>query len=704
MMGELRTSLKPALLLAALLLVTLGACTGSEQSAEPLPAGVELTDALAELAALDTPPEADADIFAQLKDALEEQLLAGGQQRFASIAPAQPIHDLSIVYNGDGSANFQWTYNNTGDYDLNGLVAMSDLTPLGQYFNTSALPDTFPPSSRYYWVDGDHNGNINISDLTPIGTNFNRSVVGYRLEACTSADLLNPDNWFTLAVLEFSLAQRTEDGGIYFCTKVLEPPTGAAFRVVTLSVGGEGPVGDSSGEPPVDALPPAPGSIAGRVTLPGAPPGLPVTVSVPGLEVVLSDSEGNFVVEGVTPAERVPVTFSIAGYAERTVIYQVLEGQQCTLDVELIARPMPVPFDPTLPTSIAQLNGVGLELPANSLVDAAGSALTAPTALSLTYYDSSDPAQLAMAPGDMRAQQLSGDTTELESFGMLEVFINDGTGQAANLASGQSAEVTIPIPLAQRETAEPTIGLYSFNTASGLWIEEATLTKNEAGTAYVGTVTHFSTWNADKPLETTYIEVTVLDSAGSPAANARVVAEGLDYAGNDSGWTDADGVAHLGVRIDSQVAISAEYPAASGTHTTPFVEITSPAEPSNYWDGDPSSMQVEVSGTELLRLPPTANVVRIGNSGPLPRLVTFDATGSLDPDGGSIVKYEWDSDAFDGISEFAEGDAGGLFEQTFSAGGEYLLSLRITDDEGQTRTEQVYLYVAPETASFNPCE
>jgi hypothetical protein len=93
-------------------------------------------------------------------------------------------------------------YTNPGDYDQNGLVTISDLTPLALHFGKSGpfAPDvafigfgSYPVESL---VDGDGNGEINLADLTVIGQNFgNDALGGYNIYGSATLDALpaSPD-------------------------------------------------------------------------------------------------------------------------------------------------------------------------------------------------------------------------------------------------------------------------------------------------------------------------------------------------------------------------------------------------------------------------------------------------------------------------------------------------------------------------------
>jgi len=94
------------------------------------------------------------------------------------------VRDLEMSPAGD---RILWTYHNTGDYDLNGEVNISDLTPIGMYLGqTTASPDW----TAAQVTDGDQNGEVNISDITPIGANFKNQIVGFEVWA---ANVINEE-------------------------------------------------------------------------------------------------------------------------------------------------------------------------------------------------------------------------------------------------------------------------------------------------------------------------------------------------------------------------------------------------------------------------------------------------------------------------------------------------------------------------------
>lgn len=83
-----------------------------------------------------------------------------------------------------------------------------------------------------------------------------------------------------------------------------------------------------------------------------------------------------------------------------------------------------------------------------------------------------------------------------------------------------------------------------------------------------------------------------------------------------------------------------------------------------------------ITVTEPPNQSPIASFTASPDSGVVPLEVSFDASGSYDPD-GNIVSYAWD---------FKDGDTGSgeIVNHTFSSIGDYDVKLTITDNEGAT--------------------
>jgi hypothetical protein len=95
------------------------------------------------------------------------------------IGPRNEIQDLQITAVDAEHVELRWTEVNTGDYNFDGLVSISDLTPLGAAFGARVDLEQPLAAQTLYWIDGNRDGLIGINDLTAIGAGFGSSVAGY---------------------------------------------------------------------------------------------------------------------------------------------------------------------------------------------------------------------------------------------------------------------------------------------------------------------------------------------------------------------------------------------------------------------------------------------------------------------------------------------------------------------------------------------
>lgn len=325
--------LLPRLLLFMLMLVVGGCSAGHgpadvAHSAAP-PADQAVGAVLAGLDAQAVPAGVDAGLYAELKAGLKRELAAKG---VAELTPGPPADDASqapLSWN-EATATLSWYYFSSGDYDQNGEVSVSDLTPLGVHFGKRAAAETrsvidqlaggpqaapFGLTAIEAVVDGDANGEIGITDITPVGQYFYRRVTSYRVYAGTEGADYPASNeaestLAPLAELEFGAAQgSTGAGRLAFSYAVPNPQDGVSYWVRPV-------YGDREGTPSnvVGAgLNYAPGSLAlTGITPASAEPGqiiwlkfsAPLADQLDGLTVV---------VDGQTEAEAEVADLAVVG-------------------------------------------------------------------------------------------------------------------------------------------------------------------------------------------------------------------------------------------------------------------------------------------------------------------------------------------------------------------------------------------------------
>lgn len=300
-----------------------------------------------------------------------------------------------------------------------------------------------------------------------------------------------------------------------------------------------------------------------------------VTVRVGTLSTTTA-ADGTFSLTGLTASSRVTVVFASSDYAEGVRIANVVADARTDVQARLVkvgasgTVPVTAGGTVTVTSSTAQVT-----LPANSVQRADGSIPTGNITVNITHINPA--VDTTLMPGDFLTSTGSGNVP-IESFGALNVVLTDSTGAALNLRSGQTA--TIRIPLASRNASVPsTIPLFYFNTGTGLWVQEgtATLVGSGASAYYEGTVSHFTTWNADQTYNTIIVHGCMKNAAGAVVANALVSSDGIDYSGTSSVYTDASGNFSLPIRSNSVatiVGVSGGYLTNTVRNTASATDIT----------------------------------------------------------------------------------------------------------------------------------
>jgi uncharacterized protein YfaP (DUF2135 family) len=333
--------------------------------------------------------------------------------------------------------------------------------------------------------------------------------------------------------------------------------------------------GDAPSETPAAVTPPA-------VTPPVVTPPPPAATlrgtvsdaaSGAGIAGVLVSAAGQTTLTAATGAYTLPVgtgtqvvSFNKAGYAEQTKVNSDLSiaGDSSFVNATMLAFAQSTPLNGTAAQTVTVAGSTAaVALPADGLRRADGSAAQGVITVNLTPINPA--ANINTMPGSL-VTLISGAATPIESFGALNVTIADAAGAPLNLRSGQSA--TIRIPATTRGAALPaTIPLFHFNTTTGQWVQEgtATLVGSGATAYYEGTVTHFSTWNADRIAQTVFINSCVVNASGTAVVGARVSSEGIDYIGNSSAISDAAGKFRIAVKTNSRVALTASSNGLVGT-------------------------------------------------------------------------------------------------------------------------------------------
>ena len=209
-----------------------------------------------------------------------------------------------------------------------------------------------------------------------------------------------------------------------------------------------------------------------------------------------------------------------------------------------------------------------VELTANSLEDANGTAATGQVTSFIQPIDVTQAttnggnAGIDAFPGNMQANDGTQEV-DIVSYGAMNVSFTDSEGNALNLKDGSTATIRIPVPASAQATAQnhDPIDLWYFNTTTGIWEKEGTATLSGDKSYYEGTVSHFSTWNADVAEEVATVTGKVVYSDGTtPASYVLIKLTGVGYGFTYQAITDANGNFSLRARRGYDAKLEAVLP------------------------------------------------------------------------------------------------------------------------------------------------
>lgn len=329
--------------------------------------------------------------------------------------------------------------------------------------------------------------------------------------------------------------------------------TVAAALVLQACGGGGGDKPDTSATPSTD---PSTTVAHAQGTVYDASTGQPlsnVTIVV-GDKTVSTNEQGQFDVEATAGAS-LTVKASKADYADgQTTLNMATNGRGAATVISLIKVGAVQTVsgasggDATLPGTTALV-----KLPPKAVIDSKGDSFTGDIKVSLTAIDP------AAQPRSMPGTYLANDGRLIESFGAIQVRLTDAAGKPLQLAL--DAKATIRIPLKTRSTEPPAeVPLYYFDESTGRWKQEGSAKLNAAGGYYEGQVAHFSTWNADSPIEQTItVRGCVRDANDKvPKEPVMVATDGLNYSGVANAIMAEDGSFEVRLKRNARARLVAE--------------------------------------------------------------------------------------------------------------------------------------------------
>ncbi len=361
-------------------------------------------------------------------------------------------------------------------------------------------------------------------------------------------------------------------------------------------------------------------------------------------------------IAGLEKAPRYVINVRKPGYALLSrVVYA--PTPQMNLSMDRAARTTCSPSSPCAATEQGNVITTHVHIDANSMVDQNGNPASVPVNVDVHGYDMtlSNP-----IPGDYAALDKSGNPVTMNSFGAINVDLTDANGNSYNLAPGKTAQISIPVNTSMLSGATPpaTLPLWSYNEQTGIWQEEVTATYDAVSHAYVGNVSHFTSWNADAVFTNTACVFITIDPNTGPEIPFNL----RGAPSNPPGYvnhqfttdpTDAAGFAFYRLIPNSVVAVEV-HPASGpdyvmGTFTVnagPTIDSGSTNYDAAPYYGIPPNPATECNGFDVstnqppvIKLTvPTSPTFLTGLAGATPTTTQyFEAVGALDSSGGATT-------------------------------------------------------------------
>lgn len=259
-----------------------------------------------------------------------------------------------------------------------------------------------------------------------------------------------------------------------------------------------------------------------------------------GDKTATTDANGIFKINDVGLSKNHAfVKVSKAGYFDGSRTFIATSGKTSTIQIRLLTKSLKATFSASTGATVTVTSDASVEFPANAIKNTDGSVYTGTVKVYAAFLDPTDANLETKMPGDLIGTRTDNSENVLRSFGMMNVELEDASGNKLNIADGKEATLTMTVPASLLSAATATIPLWYFDTNTGVWKEEgvATLTGNK----YIGKVKHFSWWNCDTPAAAITLSLRLVDANGNPISN--LVTELKNISNNDSriASTDNDG-------------------------------------------------------------------------------------------------------------------------------------------------------------------
>jgi len=280
-----------------------------------------------------------------------------------------------------------------------------------------------------------------------------------------------------------------------------------------------------------------------------------------------TDDKGHYTLE-LEVGEKVSITAELENYAQNSRNVAIVEAEAATLDLTLAHIDTTVTFD-VLEGANISTKGASVELGASTIVNMDGSVYEGQVTAKVSFNQVTSLAGRNVFPGDYVGIQENGEETNLQSYGFIDVTLEDASANPLRLADAATAKLTYPKDT-NIETTPESIPLWYYDVKQGAWIEDGVATYDAATESYSGTVTHFTTWNLDAKFDGAALNGCIEDANGARITDAMLY---ISMAGNykTKHNIDADGKFRL---INAPSGVNFALRASAGTLSSEELLVT----------------------------------------------------------------------------------------------------------------------------------
>ena len=263
------------------------------------------------------------------------------------------------------------------------------------------------------------------------------------------------------------------------------------------------------------------GTVYGRVYDENENPVENAVVTYEG-KIFNTDADGRFFIEN-EPLDHQGTFFTVEadGYFKGSRRIYPKDGSTNYAYVQLLALNDAGSFESATGGEIVGDDGLRITFAENSIQSSNGALYNGEVTVAAKWLDPTASNIAEIMPGDLLGLNARVEEVSLVTYGMMAVELFDEDGNNVNIAEGNTATLSFPVPQELINEAPAEIPLWSFyDEQYGVWVEEGSAALE--GDRYVGQVSHFSFWNCDVPFPLVYVEGQLVTEEGVPLPNTTI--------------------------------------------------------------------------------------------------------------------------------------------------------------------------------------